>query len=695
MPTALVTVSRFNFGAVHRRIRRKKDEARESQQGIAIDSTGTYTVTERKSSLPASGAPPLARRRGRASTRTHHHEEAADGDEHTSSGSYTIDSSGVRGNDQICDADAPLQEAELSRKSTALKLEGHKSAHEAGLSETKQSATQDGSIKSRRVRTSPRFVWSKEGIRRSVAPRDRVSKATVARQAAIANRHARLLEQLIRGDMQAGQGRNSPQSNKHHAKAQAKKAKQMTELKAALMNPSLANGIISELRTMQVEDNVVALQAPTYDVAIDQQDAPDTSPLVRRATALGFEKTAQVVLRDALSAMGEQEERSRAPQAKSGLVRMICLDCDEATALTRHAFQTEHVSAPALPAEEKGAAQGSAATGSVERIVATANTRYSASWLPWYGKLDANRQGGDQTLITQAATSRTADESPISLLSTGAMPQVPTVFGMSPISLVMAPKGTVVTAGVEKLGAFDAAATISAIAISATGTNLGLAAPTDRMSIFIHWWGFEIALPKATLAYLSTAQNVSGAFLNFLTTMAVSGGVPELIPFIRYISMFIDTEFKAIAAQDKGRGVAIAAVWAFPFALVPRPCEFCGDRSSCSALKPAFAIRGLRGPFPRDPISSVAVTPFRRQDALSTLDTVSSNLATSRGVHDHFHTLFSPDVIATASAPTMRCKRKRSYRQKSASALTSDGSSSPKSCSDASGLTNGNSKISE
>jgi hypothetical protein len=54
--------------------------------------------------------------------------------------------------------------------------------------------------------------------------------------------------------------------------------------------------------------------------------------------------------------------------------------------------------------------------------------------------------------------------------------------------------------------------------------------------------------------------------MNFLSALAlVDNGVREILPFIRYISQFIDFEFNAIKSQDKGNGVVCAATWFVSF----------------------------------------------------------------------------------------------------------------------------------
>ncbi|PPQ98613.1 hypothetical protein CVT24_003946, partial [Panaeolus cyanescens] len=120
--------------------------------------------------------------------------------------------------------------------------------------------------------------------------------------------------------------------------------------------------------------------------------------------------------------------------------------------------------------------------------------------------------------------------------------------------------------------------------------------PTDRMSVLTckqlplktrsmskiltryalqDWWGLEVVLPPPSLEYLSNAQNITSAIMNFLSALSlVNNGVREILPFVRYISQFIDFEFNAIKRQDRGQGVVCAATWIMPAAMVPRPWDF-------------------------------------------------------------------------------------------------------------------------
>lgn len=106
--------------------------------------------------------------------------------------------------------------------------------------------------------------------------------------------------------------------------------------------------------------------------------------------------------------------------------------------------------------------------------------------------------------------------------------------------------------------------------ISNLSSSSTLTAAFDRPTIFIchslyptalwdvltkfcaDWWGYEIALPPPTIKVLGKAHSVSSTFFTFFTAFVIAGGAPELMPYLNYLSTFIDMEFAAIRAQDKG-----------------------------------------------------------------------------------------------------------------------------------------------
>ncbi|KAH7108121.1 hypothetical protein BKA62DRAFT_7648 [Auriculariales sp. MPI-PUGE-AT-0066] len=125
----------------------------------------------------------------------------------------------------------------------------------------------------------------------------------------------------------------------------------------------------------------------------------------------------------------------------------------------------------------------------------------------------------------------------------------------------------------------------SGATISADHT--GVYPPLDRMSVLTYWWGLEVCLPKASIQFLANAKSVQNTVLNVLTALSTfNTGVREILPFIRYISQFVDFEWSAIQGQDKGQGVVCAATWVMPAALVPRPWDFAAPPDDGSAGAP-------------------------------------------------------------------------------------------------------------
>ncbi|KAG8835315.1 hypothetical protein FRC17_004097 [Serendipita sp. 399] len=105
--------------------------------------------------------------------------------------------------------------------------------------------------------------------------------------------------------------------------------------------------------------------------------------------------------------------------------------------------------------------------------------------------------------------------------------------------------------------------------------HAGVCPPTDRMSVLTYWWGMEVCLPPPTLVFLANAKSIQNAVLNLLTAFSLfNNGVREILPFVRYISQFLDFQWNAIQAQNKGKGVVCAATWVCPAALVPRSWDF-------------------------------------------------------------------------------------------------------------------------
>ncbi|KAF9083062.1 hypothetical protein BGX23_011820 [Mortierella sp. AD031] len=90
----------------------------------------------------------------------------------------------------------------------------------------------------------------------------------------------------------------------------------------------------------------------------------------------------------------------------------------------------------------------------------------------------------------------------------------------------------------------------------------------DAVSSQAYWWGYEIFIPQVALSRISSAQDVSSAFLGFLGSVGLM--VPAIVPFLGYIAAYVGLEFAVIKAQNEGKGVILASTWLVPVALVPR-----------------------------------------------------------------------------------------------------------------------------
>lgn len=269
------------------------------------------------------------------------------------------------------------------------------------------------------------------------------------------------------------------------------------------------------------------------------------------------------------------------PVFASRPLKLVHLDCGEDAAHRRH---FEHVDRSNATVTESADDTGPSSSSTAGKIAAGA-----AAAIAGVGGFLSSR--APSSPVGEMTMQSASVESPgmVRSLSAAALPTLQggaQLMGSSPLQLLMDPVGT----AAQTSGAFEALAEVSGAAIHATQDMSAFHPPLDRMAIFVHWWGFEITLPSATLLYLNTAHSVSGAFLSFLQTMAVGGGVPELLPFIKYISTFMEVEYKAIQAQDEGHGVVVAATWFMPLALVPRAWDYPLDGPQTSNEVPPEAM---------------------------------------------------------------------------------------------------------
>jgi hypothetical protein len=361
-------------------------------------------------------------------------------------------------------------------------------------------------------------------------PRTSKEEAVAAKKAV---KHAQALEQIIN----AGASLNIDSVDHLKAKREMKIGAQLDKTKVqmvpavsprkakalgtALMDSVAANEIIGELRAMQLsqKDTLPALQEHS-------QASEELKRLQQRA-----------------------KEIEKAKQTASQPIRAACLDCREDEIELRQIR-------PTLKNDEENVA------------IAVQNTAVSYGVTNLWGWL-RSQENGLVALPQEAVNIETAlpIASPDTLLS-----------GVSPISFILSPAGPTNAVGDLQSTAFDLVGSLSGAAISAVnGGDEEMQAvhpPLDRMAILVHWWGYELTIPPPSMAYLGRAQNISSSLMGILQTIALSGGVPEILPFVRYFSTFVDMEFGAIKSQDHGHGTVVAATWLMPIALVPRPWDY-------------------------------------------------------------------------------------------------------------------------
>ncbi|PWY98615.1 hypothetical protein BCV70DRAFT_34486 [Testicularia cyperi] len=305
-----------------------------------------------------------------------------------------------------------------------------------------------------------------------------------------------------------------------------------------------------------VQARTSSLPSPT-DMSLQSPTVP--------ASEAGMALTATAVTKQPAASMPGKQLGARPLKA-------VCLDCGEHEAHRRH---VNHVDPPPKLATEGATGAQGPSTGEMLAAGAAAVVSGMGGLLssPLASRSASAVPAGDPLTTLEAESSSESRPGMMRSMSMAALPTLQDgqrLMGSTPLQLIMDPIGT----AAQTSGAFDVLANVSGAAIHATQDMSAIHPPLDRMAIFVHWWGFEITLPKATMNYLGTAHSVSGAFLSFLQTMAVGGGVPELLPFIKYISTFMEVEYKAILAQDAGHGVVVAATWFMPLALVPRAWDY-------------------------------------------------------------------------------------------------------------------------
>ncbi|KAF9204236.1 hypothetical protein BGZ49_005549 [Haplosporangium sp. Z 27] len=109
---------------------------------------------------------------------------------------------------------------------------------------------------------------------------------------------------------------------------------------------------------------------------------------------------------------------------------------------------------------------------------------------------------------------------------------------------------------------------------------LGKSPPTDAISAYTFWWGYEIYVPHNCMSQLQRVSNTSQIFFGFLSG-AITGipGLAALVPLTRIISAWVGFQWAVIQAEDLGKGVVLSATWVLPVALAPRPWDHPGGEN--------------------------------------------------------------------------------------------------------------------
>ncbi|KAF9122352.1 hypothetical protein BGW39_009796 [Mortierella sp. 14UC] len=107
--------------------------------------------------------------------------------------------------------------------------------------------------------------------------------------------------------------------------------------------------------------------------------------------------------------------------------------------------------------------------------------------------------------------------------------------------------------------------------------------PTNMMSAYTYWWGYEIYVPHKCMDTIEQVSNTSQIFFGFLSgTVGAIPGLAALVPIAKIISAWVGYQWGVIKTQDAGRGVVISATWVLPVALASRPWDHCGHENDSS-----------------------------------------------------------------------------------------------------------------
>ncbi|KAF9584196.1 hypothetical protein BGW38_007261 [Lunasporangiospora selenospora] len=139
-----------------------------------------------------------------------------------------------------------------------------------------------------------------------------------------------------------------------------------------------------------------------------------------------------------------------------------------------------------------------------------------------------------------------------------------------------------------ELASADKAVVVSTInSIKKQVAALIVPPPTNIISAYTYWWGYEIYVPHKCMSKLQRVTNTSQIFFGFLSG-AVQGipGLAVLVPLSRIISAWVGFQWSVIQAEDLGKGVVLSATWVLPVALAPRSWDHPGTEDDPEPEKP-------------------------------------------------------------------------------------------------------------
>ncbi|KAF9277946.1 hypothetical protein BGZ88_000878 [Linnemannia elongata] len=211
--------------------------------------------------------------------------------------------------------------------------------------------------------------------------------------------------------------------------------------------------------------------------------------------------------------------------------------------------------------KEKNVKHAAAATAAVAVAATAAVVAAKASSSPDSGSACASGAGASTTALSPAPPKGTTIVAATTIAAAAATSAVAATLAVTLRGPRKGKKGGDAESKVVENGD-------NSVTTTTTKTVVRFHPSKDAVSSQAYWWGYEIFIPQEALSRISSAQDVSSAFLGFLGSVGLV--VPAIVPFLGYIAAYVGLEFAVIKAQNEGKGVILASTWLVPVALVPR-----------------------------------------------------------------------------------------------------------------------------